>query len=93
MISKEQADVVALKALEWLAGHEDLLMTFLGATGANLGDIKDNARDSMFLGSVLDFILMDDDWVREFSDAHGYKYDMVYHVRQALPGGEIPNWT
>lgn len=87
------AEIIALKALEWLVGHDDLLMTFLGSTGAGLEDIKAGAKKPEFLGSVLDFILMDDEWVKEFCGVENLDFDVPYSARQSLPGGEIPNWT
>ena len=51
------------------------------------------ASDPVFLGSVLDFILMDDAWVIEFSEAAGIAPEKLGRARQALPGGEAVNWT
>lgn len=88
-----QAEIVAIKALDWLVGNEELLMTFMGSSGAGIDDLKTGAKDPAFLGSILDFILMDDTWVQEFCDAINLPYDQPYIVRQSLPGGDIPNWT
>jgi hypothetical protein len=91
--STDQAEVIAIQALGWLSDQDDLLMTFLGATGSGLDDVRNRAGDPEFLASVMDFILMDDDWVKGFCDTQTLSYDAIQHVRMALPGGALPNWT
>ena len=92
-IGQEFAETVGLQALGWLAGHEELLPVFLGATGADLPDLRSRASDPVFLGSVLEFILMDDAWVVAFCDAAGLAYDMPARARASLPGGQQTHWT
>ena len=92
-MSPEQAETVALQALGWLAAQEDLFGVFLGSSGSSLSDVKVRASEPEFLGSVLDFLLMDDTWVVAFSDAHGLKYDVAMRARVALPGGAEVSWT
>lgn len=93
MITRDSAEVLALQVLGWLAGNEELLPVFLGASGATRDDVRNGAQDPVFLGSVLDFILMDDAWVVQACDAIDAKYDALSGARQALPGGEQVNWT
>lgn len=92
-VSQESAETTGLQALTWLAAHEELLPVFLGATGASEATFRTGIDDPAFLGSVLDFILMDDIWVRAFCDAHGLAYDQPSRARMALPGGAQVNWT
>jgi hypothetical protein len=92
-MSQESAEVVGLKALGWMAGNEELLPVFLGATGASEVDMRAGAGDADFLGALLDFIMMDDIWVRAFCDAEGLAYDRPMMARMALPGGGQINWT
>lgn len=92
-MSQESAEVIGLKALAWLAGQEDLLPVFLGATGANEVDVRSGAADPAFLGAVLDFILMDDEWIRAMCDSQDMSYEQPMSARAALPGGEAVHWT
>ncbi|MFV2052091.1 DUF3572 domain-containing protein [Aliiroseovarius sp. YM-037] len=92
-MSQESAETLALQALAWLVGNEDLLPVFLGATGASEADVKVQATEPEFLGSVLDFITMDDAWVTAFCDTVGQPYDMPMIARQCLPGGGQVHWT
>ncbi|MEH6359753.1 MAG: DUF3572 domain-containing protein [Amylibacter sp.] len=91
--TKDQAELIAIQALGWLSEQDDLMMTFLGATGSGLDDVKERAGNAEFLASVMDFILMDDDWIKTFCDDHALPYDAPQHIRMALPGGSLPNWT
>lgn len=92
-LTRETAETTALQALGWLVGNEELLPVFLGATGASESDLRAAAGDAEFLGSVLDFLLMDDAWVIAFCDAQTLPYERVMEARQALPGGGAVHWT
>lgn len=93
MSRQESAETVALQALSWLAANDDVLPVFLGATGASLSDLAGRAGEAEFLGSVLDFLLMDDAWVMAFCDAAGLPYGAPMQARANLPGGEMVHWT
>ncbi|MFP4275661.1 MAG: DUF3572 domain-containing protein [Paracoccaceae bacterium] len=91
--TQDAAEALALEALGWLAGNEDLLPVFMGATGVSAGELRAQAAAPEFLGAVLDFLLMDDAWVIAFCDAAGRAYTDVAAARAALPGGAQVNWT
>lgn len=90
---RDMAETLALEALGWLAGNDELLPVFLGATGASETDLRAGAEDPAFLGALLDFLLMDDAWVVAFCDAAGRDYTEPMAARAALPGGETTHWT
>lgn len=92
-MSQESAEVVGLKALSWMAGNEELLPVFLGATGASETDMRSGISDSAFLGALLDFIMMDDIWVTAFCDAESLSYEQPMIARMSLPGGGQVHWT
>ncbi len=91
--SRESAETLALQALGWLAANDDLLPVFLGSTGASEADVRARAEDPVFLGAVLDFLMLDDAWVIGFCDAQALPYARIMQARAALPGGEQVNWT
>lgn len=93
MAGQESAETLALQALTWLAGNEDLLPVFMGSTGLSPDELAARAAEPEFLGSVLDFLLMDDAWIVAFCDATGLRYDAPMLARAALPGGESLHWT
>lgn len=92
-MSQESAEVIGLQALSWLAANDELLPVFLGASGASEADFRERMQDPDFLGSVLDFILMDDAWVKEFCETHSLTNDAPLRARVMLPGGEQVHWT
>ncbi|MCR8725452.1 DUF3572 domain-containing protein [Frigidibacter sp. ROC022] len=89
---REDAEVVALQVLAWLAGNDELWPVFLGSTGAT-GDLRTAAQDPTFLAALLDFLTQDDAWVMAFCDAEGLSYETPMAARQALPGGGMVHWT
>ena len=92
-ISEDSAQTLALNALGWLVGNEELLPVFLGSTGAAANDLRDRAGEPEFLASVLDFLMLDDDWVVAFCDACAVPYDLPQQARAMLPGGDEMHWT
>ncbi len=90
---REYAETLGLRALAWLAGNDELLPVFLGSTGASVADLRDRAAEPEFLGSVLEFLMMDDAWVVAFCDAEGLDYQAPAEARAALPGGSTMHWT
>ena len=93
MTKRESAETLAIQALAWLVANEDLLPVFMGSTGLSADDLRSRATEPEFLGSVLDFLLMDDAWIVAFCDATGLRYDAPMLARAALPGGESLHWT
>lgn len=92
-ISSDSAETLALTALGWLVGNEELLPVFLGSTGAAADDLRDRAGDPDFMLSVLDFLMLDDSWVMAFCDANSVAYDLPAQARMALSGGADIHWT
>jgi len=92
-MSPERAETIALQALGWLVANDDLCPTFLGSSGSSLQDMRDRATDPQFLGSVLEFLTMNDEWIISFCDSAGLGYDMPLRARYALPGSEQVEWT
>lgn len=92
-VSADQAEIIGLQVLGWLAANDELLTVFMGASGSSVDDFKVRAQDPEFLGAVLEFILMDDAWVVQFCDAQSIEYAKIAEARMALPGGAQPHWT
>ncbi|EEE37197.1 hypothetical protein RKLH11_1033 [Rhodobacteraceae bacterium KLH11] len=92
-ISANSSETLALNVLSWLVGNEELLPIFLGATGASAQDLRDRASEPEFLGSVLDFLLLDDSWVIAFCDANSVPYEEPGQARAMLLGDSDMHWT
>lgn len=92
-MSPETAEATALNVLGWLVSEDELLPVFMGSTGADVEMLRSQATDRDFLGSVLDFLLMDDEWVMRACDALQLPYEQIAQARQCLPGGAQFHWT
>lgn len=92
-MNADAAQSLALLTLTWILSTDDLAGVFMGSTGVSADDLRNQATDPAFLGSVLDFLLMNDEWVTGFCDAHSRDYMDPMRARQLLPGGDLPNWT
>ena len=92
-MNAETAETIALQALAWLVGNDELCPVFLGATGGSAEDLRARAGDPEFQGAVLDFITMDDSWVMEFCDSANLAYDQPLLARLSLPGAAQVHWT
>ncbi len=87
------AESIALTCLDWLLGQDELWPVFLGSTGADEADLKGRIEDPDLLGAVLDFILLDDEWVRRCCQEKSLAPEEPMNARAALPGGGVMNWT
>ncbi len=92
-LPREQAELLAIRALGWIAAQPDLAGAFLGATGASAEDLRNRASDPEFLGFVLDFLLGDEAALLAFCQDETVTPDAPMRARAGLPGGDLPNWT
>lgn len=92
-MTREFAETVALRALGWLVGNQELLPVFLGSTGMSIEDLRGSAGEPDVLISVLDFLCLDDAWVLEFSAEGNLPPESLMQAREALPGGARVHWT
>lgn len=90
---QETAETLALRALGWIASQDELAGTFLSASGSTPDDLRARAADPVFLGAVLDFLLLDDQWIIAFCTETGLKFTDPQMARAVLPGGAQTNWT
>ncbi len=92
-MDENTAETIAIRALEWLVGHDELRPVFLGASGADEASLKAATEDRELLLAILEFLTMDDRWITEFCDWAGLDYSVPMAARSALPGGAGPHWT
>ncbi len=92
-LPRDVAETLALQALGWIIGQDDLAGAFLGSTGSSIDDLKSRASDPDFLGFVLDFLLQDEPTLLAFCEAQVVRPDHPYRARAALPRGDMPHWT
>ena len=84
--NREQAEVIALRALAWLIADDDLAERFLSLTGCDSETLKQRAGRPEVLGSVLDFLLEDEKTLLDFTQAAEIPPDVIGQARRHLPG-------
>lgn len=89
----DRAQLLAVQALAWFAADDDILPTFLQATGASGAELSAVVGDPALQGAILDFLLTNDAWIMAFCDAHRLAYTDPAAARAALPGGAAYHWT
>ena len=82
----EGAQIIALKALGYLAADENLLGPFLDATGLGAGDLRTGATDSAFLAGILDYFMQNEALLLAFAGASELAPETIVQARQRLPG-------
>jgi Protein of unknown function (DUF3572) len=86
---REVAEIVAIQALNFIAGDPERLGLFLAETGFGPQNLRAAAADPAFLASVLDFVLRDDATVKAFAKASELHPTNVAAAREVL--GD-PKW-
>ena len=89
----EEAEIIALKALTFLAADTELMDRFAALSGVAPNDIVERAGDGEMLAGVLDFLLSDEAVLTDFCAAHDIDPEHPARARQNLPGGDLPHWT
>ncbi|MBK5932572.1 uncharacterized protein DUF3572 [Rhodovulum imhoffii] len=92
-MTQEQAETLALRALEWLVGNDELLQVFMGSAGISGQDLAERAADPDVLAGVLDFLTLDDTWVMSFCADTGEINEAPMRARQILAGPAQMHWT
>ena len=87
--ARQVAETVAIQALSFLAAEPARLGRFLAETGLGPETLRGAANSPEFLVSVLDFVLSDENLVKEFAAASELKPSTVAAAREALGG---PTW-
>lgn len=87
--STEEAEIIALNALGFLASEPERLQRFMDLAGLSVEAIRANAADKAFLGGLLDYILSDQTLLLIFAEEHGLKPERIVQIRRKLPGASV----
>jgi hypothetical protein len=66
-LSLEEAEIIALKGLAFLANDPERLGRFLALSGVSPGDIRAAAADRYFLAGILNHLLQDESLLLTFA--------------------------
>jgi len=82
----ENAEILALEALSWLAGEEDGLERFLAASGSDVETLKAAAGNPDIGRALLEFLLANEDLLLAFCKATSTKPQSVHAALRQLEG-------
>ena len=88
-MTRERAEVLALKALGFIASDDDLFCRFLNLTGMDIDRLKATADEIGTSLAALEFLMYDDRLVVAFAKSAGIKPDEVMQINLALAGPEL----
>lgn len=78
---------IAIRALVWIAGNEQMLHRFLDLSGIDASQIRQAAREPAFLAGVLNFILAHEPTLNDFAASENLHPSTIAKALNALPGG------
>lgn len=92
-MQQESAETTALKVLGWLVQEEEIFPIFLGASGISTEELRARAGTVDVLTAVLDFVTMDDAWVRACAEATGLDPRAPLQAKEIMAGPAASHWT
>jgi hypothetical protein len=84
MAAQPDPELLALKALGFLAEAPDALSRFLEQSAVTPAELRARADDPHFLGGVLDFLLSDDEMTERFCAAESIEPQALHLARHRL---------
>jgi hypothetical protein len=87
-MTPENAEILALEGLGWLAGDQEAIQRFLDVSGSDGADLRAAAGSPGTAVAVLDFLLANEELLVRFCDDAEVKAKDVHLARHVL-GGEI----
>jgi hypothetical protein len=84
--TREAAEILAIRALGFIAEEPERLGAFLAATGLSAERIRESARDPHFLVGVLEHMLSDESLLIAFADSAAVDPADIARARHTLGG-------
>jgi len=89
VVSIEDAETMAVRAVLHLTSDEERLEQFLSLTGLSLDEIRAQIKDPAFLGAILDYILADEHLLLGFCQTINIAPELPALARARLPGAPV----
>jgi len=85
----EEAEIVAINALGFLASDAERLHRFMELSGLDVAAIRAGAANPAFLGGILDHLLGDESLLLVFAEDQQLRPERIAELRRKLPGAAI----
>ena len=92
-MQQDLAQILAIRALGWMAGEEAVWLAFLGASGADAAQVRAEAAQPAMQRAVLAHLLREDDWGRSCAAALAVRPEELALAAAVLDGAAGRNWT
>jgi hypothetical protein len=87
-LAAEDAELIAVKAAEYMAQNPEALGGFLAHAGVGPGDLKTAIASPDFLAGVLDYMMMDEPTLVDFAKTMDLSPQDIVKARLCFPGSE-----
>ncbi|WP_374333776.1 DUF3572 domain-containing protein [Aestuariivirga sp.] len=85
----EEAEILAINALGFLASDGERLQRFMDLSGLDVAAIRAGATDPAFLGGILDHLLGDESLLLIFAEDQQVPPERIAALRRKLPGAAV----
>ena len=85
----EQAEMLAISALGWLAADPERLERFVAVSGLDLGDLRRAASEPGFAAGVLDYICSDEPTLLALAEHANLRPEEVAGAQMLLSGPPV----
>lgn len=85
----DEAEVLALNALSFLAAEPERLQRFMDLAGLDVQAIRASASDPAFLGGLIDHLLADESLLLIFAEEQQMRPERIASLRRKLPGAAL----
>lgn len=85
----EQAEILAISALSWLAADPERLERFVAVSGLDLGDLRRAAAEPGFAAGVLDYICSDEQTLLALAEHAKLPPEQIAGAQMLLSGPPV----
>lgn len=85
----EEAEILAINALGFLAADGERLQRFMDLTGLDVAAIRAGTTSPAFLGGILDHLLSDESLLLIFAEEQQLRPERIAELRRKLPGASL----
>lgn len=85
----EDAEILAINVLGFLAADGERLLRFMDLSGLDVAAIRAGADKPAFLGGILDHLLADESLLLIFAEEHHVRPERIAELRRKLPGASV----
>lgn len=85
----EEAEIIGLNALGFLASDGERLQRFMDLSGLDVAAIRAGASSPAFLGGILDHLLSDESLLLIFAEEQQMRPERIAQLRRTLPGASV----